>query len=138
MTMLQRRNILNLKKVSITTAKEQKGVYLIFNDQKHVQRNSNFYFLINLGKTNKYKQDIPSIQTKTINVNTIINSIESTNIDSNDLNGLFIYLYVMYANYSKTWIERVVKDDATGNSRCALKFLLSYQKTILLYVNILQ
>lgn len=126
MTMLQRSNILNLKKVSIRHSCFNRHIRnLIFNDLKHVQRNSVF-ILINIGQTNKYKHDIPSIQTGTINVNTIINSIESTNIASNDLNGLFIYLYVMYANYSKTWIERVLKDDATGNSRCALKFLLSY------------
>ena len=44
-----------------------------------------------------------------------INSIEPQFDDIDGERGLFIYLYVAYANYSKTWIERIVQDDTNGN-----------------------
>ena len=51
----------------------------------------------------------------TINIHTKVNSIEPKFDDIDGERGLFIYLYVAYANYSKTWIERIVQDETNGN-----------------------
>ena len=72
--------------------------------------------MIKEGVKIRHFQEYDAFKTVTINIRTIIESIDSTNDGEmqNDV-GLYLYLYVMYSNYSKTWIEKIVKDNTTGN-----------------------